>query len=113
MAPVGEATKEVGDDMRDRFHAIISGWTLHSGIGDLTDRIEEAARWAKANGPLEPDEEATIKLMIEAQIARGGFSGLGDGDDYEPVFTNCNGCGIRLRTRDEDEMGMCERCAEG
>lgn len=27
------------------------------------------------------------------------------------VFSNCNVCGIRLRTEDEDQMGMCERCA--
>ena len=57
--------------MRQAFHNIISGWTLVSGIGPLTERIEAAAEWTKANGPLEPDEEATIKLMIEAQFARG------------------------------------------
>jgi RecJ-like exonuclease len=27
------------------------------------------------------------------------------------VFTHCNVCGIKLRTEDEDKMGMCERCA--
>jgi len=27
------------------------------------------------------------------------------------VFTNCNVCGIKLRTDDEEKMGMCERCA--
>jgi hypothetical protein len=27
------------------------------------------------------------------------------------VFTNCNVCGIRLRTEDEEKMGMCARCA--
>jgi hypothetical protein len=27
------------------------------------------------------------------------------------VFTNCNVCGIKLRTADEDKMGMCVRCA--
>ena len=26
------------------------------------------------------------------------------------VFTNCNVCGIILRTEDEHRMGMCERC---
>ena len=57
--------------MRDEFHDIVSGWTLISGMGDLTDRIEQAAEWTKANGPLQPDEDAAIKLMIEAQIARG------------------------------------------
>jgi hypothetical protein len=57
--------------MRDGFREIVSGWTLYDGIDDLMDRIERAAAWTKANGPLLPDEEATIKLMIEAQIARG------------------------------------------
>ena len=27
------------------------------------------------------------------------------------VFDNCNVCGVRLRTKDEDRMGMCEKCA--
>jgi hypothetical protein len=58
-------------DMRDEFREITNGWTLISGIDDLTDRIERAAAWMKANVPLLPDEEATIKLMIEAQIVRG------------------------------------------
>lgn len=31
--------------------------------------------------------------------------------DEEVVFTNCNVCGIVLRTDDEEQMGMCERCA--
>ncbi len=96
--------------MRDGFHDIVSGWTLLIGLGPLTERIEEAAEWTRRNGPLEPDEEATVRLMIECQIARGGFSG--DDDDFRgAVFTHCNVCGILLRTRDEDEMGMCERCA--
>lgn len=57
--------------MRDEFAAIISGWMLISGIGDLTEKIEEAAKWTKLNGPLLPSEEAMIHLMIESQIARG------------------------------------------
>lgn len=96
--------------MREGFKDITSGWTLYSGIDNLTERIEAAAEWTKANGPLEPDEEATIKLMIEAQIARGGFDGMG-GDDEAPIFSHCNVCGIRLRERDEYEIGMCLRCA--
>lgn len=87
--------------MRDGFRAIVSGWTLYSGMDDLTDRIEEAAKWAKANGPLEADEEATVKMMIEAQIARGGWSGEEDG--YEPVFTrrrsSRDGAGLRSAAR--------------
>lgn len=57
--------------MRQEFYDIVAGWTLISGVGDVTDRIERAAEWTRANGPLEPDEERTIKLMIQAQVARG------------------------------------------
>lgn len=28
------------------------------------------------------------------------------------VFTHCNVCGIKLRTEDEEKMGMCERCSK-
>ena len=28
------------------------------------------------------------------------------------VFTNCNVCGILLRTFSEERMGMCEECAD-
>lgn len=103
--------------MREAFHEIVSGWMLHDGIDDLTERIEAAAEWTKANGPLEPDEQATIELMIKAQIARGcpelvraaGLQQEFGVPDY--IFSHCNVCGIRLRTSDEDQMGMCERCA--
>lgn len=57
--------------MRDEFAAIISGWSLVSGFNSITDKLEEAARWAKDNGPLLPDEEKTVHLMIQCQIARG------------------------------------------
>ncbi len=57
--------------MREEFRAIVSGWTLIDGIDDLTDRIEAAGAWTKVNGPLQADEQATIELMIRAQIARG------------------------------------------
>ena len=66
--------------MRDGFRDIVTGWTLIDGLGDLTERIEEAALWTEKNGPLEPDEEATITLMIEAQIVRGLAMDFG-GDD--------------------------------
>lgn len=72
--------------MRDGFREIVSGWTLVSGMADITQRIERAAKWTGANGPLEPDEEATIKLMIESQIARGVARG-----DFEPYFSDDNG----------------------
>lgn len=108
--------------MRDAFHDIVFGWALQSGLDPLTERIEAAAKWTKENGPLEPDEEATVKLMIEAQIARSMFpeDAFAEAAEIEAetpitaggVFTHCNVCGIALRTRDEDEMGMCERCAD-
>ena len=33
--------------MRDGFRDIVSGWTLISGMADITDRIEAAAEWTK------------------------------------------------------------------
>jgi hypothetical protein len=57
--------------IRDGFREIVAGWMLVDDWGDLTDRIERAAKWSEANGPLQPDEEATIRYMIECQIARG------------------------------------------
>ena len=67
--------------MRPGFGEIVSGWTLIDGMEDITDRIERAAEWTKANGPLNADEEATIKLMIQTQIARGIERG-----DFEPYI---------------------------
>jgi hypothetical protein len=70
--------------MRDGLRDIVSGWTLISGMSDLTDRIERAAEWTKANGgyeALEPDEKATVQMMIEAQVARGIARG-----DFEPYL---------------------------
>lgn len=31
--------------------------------------------------------------------------------EKEMVFSNCNVCGIKIRTANEDRMGMCEQCA--
>jgi hypothetical protein len=56
--------------MRPGLHDIVGGWTLISGTADLDDRIERAAEWTKANGPLEADEMATIQAMITSQVAR-------------------------------------------
>lgn len=67
--------------MRDGFRDIVSGWTLIDDFDDLTDRIERAAEWTRANGPLEPDEHATVKLMIETQVAKGIRRG-----DFEPYI---------------------------
>lgn len=65
--------------MREGFSDIVSGWMLIDDFDDLTRRIEEASEWTKTNGPLEPDEQATIGLMIQAQVARGIRRG-----DFEP-----------------------------
>lgn len=67
--------------MRDEFHDIVSGWMLIDGMEDLTDRIERAAEWTVVNGPLQPDEEATIRLMINTQLARGLERG-----DFDPYI---------------------------
>ncbi len=59
--------------MRDEFRAITSGWMLIDGTDDIDDRIAQIADWMKANGPLEKDEESTVQLMIQCQVARGKF----------------------------------------
>jgi hypothetical protein len=61
--------------MRAGFLEITSGWTLISGMDDITDRIERLADWAKESSPLEPDEQKTVELMIRCQIARGTDDG--------------------------------------
>lgn len=80
--------------MRPEFHEIVSGWTLIDGMDDITDRIERACEWAEANGPLQPDEEATVKLMIETQVARGIARG-----DFEPFISG----GDSIEEPSEDE----------
>lgn len=57
--------------MRPAFAEIVSGWALVTGLQAITERIEAAAKWAEANGPLEPDEAAMARMMIDCQIARG------------------------------------------
>ena len=69
--PAHPALPRKEKNMRSEFDEITSGWTLIDGLDDLTERIECAAEWTKANGPLEPDECARIELMIRTQIARG------------------------------------------
>lgn len=63
---------------------------LIDDLDHLTDRIERSAEWAKANGPLLPDEQATAKLMIETQIAksirRGDFEPYIRSDEASEVF---------------------------
>lgn len=67
---------------RQAFDDIASGWMLVHDVGALTEKIEELAAWTEANGPLTDDEMATVKLMIETQIAWGfeeaGFFEFGE-----------------------------------
>ncbi len=67
--------------MRPGFQEIVSGWTLYTGTEDLDDRIERLGEWITSNGPMEPDEHATVGLMIECQIAR--HMDPSGGDDYD------------------------------
>lgn len=57
--------------MRQEFREIVQGWTSIDSLDDLTARIERAAIWTQKNKPLEPDEQAAIQLMVEAQITKG------------------------------------------
>jgi hypothetical protein len=67
--------------LRDEFREIVSGWMLIDDFDDLTDRIERTAEFVRQTGPLQPDEERTVEMMIQAQIARG--IQRGDFDLYE------------------------------
>lgn len=60
-------------DLRPGFREITDGWMLIHDHDALTETIERAAEWTKANGPLQPDEEARIKFMIECQLAGFGL----------------------------------------
>lgn len=57
--------------MRDGFREISSGWMLVDDQRDLADRTLRLIGWAwPANAPLEPDELATLKFMLESLLAR-------------------------------------------
>ena len=63
--------------MRDAFREIVSGWTLIKDVDAIGEKIEAAAVWTDKNGPLEPDELATVEMMIQTQVVwsieRGDF----------------------------------------
>lgn len=65
---------------RDAFHEIVAGWMM-DGFEALEERIERTAEYTKANGPLQPDEQATVKMMIETLVAKGIHRG-----DFEPFI---------------------------
>ncbi len=60
-------------DQRPGFKEIADGWMLVDDWDALTDRIERLAEWTDEHSPLTADEEATVKLMIEAQIAQSPY----------------------------------------
>lgn len=57
--------------VKEEFAAIVSGWTLISGYNAITDRLEELGKWVEKNKPLTENEQKTVDLMIQCQIARG------------------------------------------
>jgi hypothetical protein len=67
--------------MRDGFRDIVSGWMLTDDVEGVGEFIERSAEWAKANGPLLKDEQATVRMMIQCQVARGIRRG-----DFEPFI---------------------------
>lgn len=58
-------------NLRPGFAAIASGWLLIDDFDALTECIETLADWTRANSPLTDDEQATVRLMIDRQIAIG------------------------------------------
>src|SRR5689334_3889531 len=57
--------------MRDGFRDAISGWTLIDDVDAIGEKIEAAAAFAKQHGPLEPDEQRAVSMMVEAQVLCG------------------------------------------
>ncbi|RUT80999.1 MULTISPECIES: hypothetical protein [unclassified Mesorhizobium] len=78
---------------------------LVNDFDDLCDRIERSAEWAIGNSPLQPDETATVQLMIKSQIARGLERG-----DFD-VILRMLGCKNLQRQVRVD--GGCVACAAG
>lgn len=68
--------------MREGFQTIVDGWSLVDDIEDLFYRIERSSKWMDANGPLLEDEAATVRLMIQSQIAMKIRRG-----DFEPYIS--------------------------
>lgn len=57
--------------IRDGFREITSGWMLVDDQHDLAERIDRLIEWAcDGHAPLEADEVATIRFMMQSLIAR-------------------------------------------
>lgn len=52
-------------NLRDGFRAITDGWRRVDDCVALAERIRRVALWNAANGPLWPDEETTLELMVD------------------------------------------------
>ena len=81
--------------MRAEFREIVSGWMLVDDFDDLTGRIERTAEFTRQHGPLEADEEQTVAMMVQSQIARGIRRG-----DFEPYLSQ----GDNEDEEDDDEQ---------
>jgi wyosine [tRNA(Phe)-imidazoG37] synthetase (radical SAM superfamily) len=72
-------------DLRPEFSEIVAGWMLIDDFNDLTDRLERLAELIESIGGIDKlsiDEHATVRIMIESQIARGVARG-----DFEPFIS--------------------------
>ncbi len=99
-----------GDDIIRPAWVTSSGDLFCDRCGSVHDRAEEE----------EFDEPWEEELALEdlprpaGGEARHGLPETSGTTSPTRIFTNCNVCGIKLRTEAEDRMGMCERCcAEG
>jgi hypothetical protein len=57
--------------MRDGFRDVVAGWMLIDDVYAFKAKIDLAAVWTAAHGPLNSDEESTVKLMIASFCRKG------------------------------------------
>lgn len=103
-------------EQREEFMQITKGWASNKSLHDLSPIIREAENWAAAHQPLMPGEEKALRLMRQAQEARGGLSEGGDAgerkaDDFAPDPKAEIECGLRSNGRCvKDGTDECRRC---
>lgn len=113
-----------------RFHGLVYVWEDGSAIFSLPGgtissfsdgRVIEHGSGHRATVRIAKDE---IELAIRVSLGLCCEHGVKTGDYCETcnkeykeaesenrVFENCNVCGRKLHTKDEDLMGMCRQCA--
>ncbi len=65
-----------------------------------------------SKGSLTLEQVNTLTAMIQRYVGKcRKKNAAAPVEPPPPVFTNCNVCGIKLRTPEDDGMGMCDRCA--